>query len=114
MQDRFFVEAVRREEVPHPLTVARLEVMRPAVGPHHNAIELLAEEVATEETQPHSEWSGRLRTRLHAFSSTRSGREGGEGGGVGTGGGSERQSQQVAWRENFDSSFHVSHVGQNF
>ena len=39
MGDRLVVEAKGRENVPHKLAVARLEVMRTAVRPHVDAIE---------------------------------------------------------------------------
>ena len=55
MGDSLVVEFVGRKPMPHPLAVARLEVMRPSIAPHINAIEVIVELLEMEEEEPYGE-----------------------------------------------------------
>ena len=55
MGDSLVVEFVGRKPMPHPLAVARLEVMRPSIAPHLNAVEVIVELLVVEEEEPHGE-----------------------------------------------------------
>ncbi len=47
--DSFVVETMGGEPVPHPLTVARFEVMWPSITPHVDAVEVIVELLEVEE-----------------------------------------------------------------
>jgi len=53
MQDRLLVESIRREEVPHPLTVAGFEVMRASIRPDGQHVESLVDAIVEEDLEPH-------------------------------------------------------------
>lgn len=52
MQDRFGGESVRGEEMPHPLTISGLEMMRSTVRPDVDDVESVIEVVIAEELEP--------------------------------------------------------------
>ncbi len=49
MSDSLVVEAIGGEPVPHPLAVARLEVVRSPIRPHVDAVEVIVELLEVEE-----------------------------------------------------------------
>lgn len=52
MKDRFGGESVRGEEMPHPLTISGLEMMRSTVRPDVDDVESVIEVVIAEELEP--------------------------------------------------------------
>ena len=52
MRNRFSVESTHGEDMPHELTVARLEVMRPTIRPEIDRIEAIIEMLVREEPHP--------------------------------------------------------------
>jgi hypothetical protein len=53
--DSLVVEALGGEPVPHPLTVARLKVMRPSITPNIDAVEVIVELLVVKEEEPYGE-----------------------------------------------------------
>lgn len=55
VHDSLLVEEHRAEGVPHELTPASLEMMRPSISPHLDGIEALIEMLEGEQVKPHLE-----------------------------------------------------------
>ena len=53
MRDASAAKAMRAKSLPHPLAVARLEVMRPSVRPDIDAVEPLEQLLEAEEEEPY-------------------------------------------------------------
>lgn len=53
VRDAPVAEAMSGKPVPHPLAVARLEVVRPPISPHVNAVEVIVKLLVVEEEEPH-------------------------------------------------------------